>query len=147
MILSACVAAGFRLHSSTKFATSTDVLYSATDMGLWCDAEMVCGFMVLCLTAMPKLVRDSPWVRAITSIFKSLSKYSFTDRSTLSIRDRLSVPNRRRRQPTDASLFTDTDKSDFVPLTNVSVRSEFSVHVTNVSTQQTKDAHPSDTLP
>ncbi|ORX94598.1 hypothetical protein BCR34DRAFT_499162 [Clohesyomyces aquaticus] len=126
----ACIAAGFRLHSSTRFATSTDVLYSATDMGLWCLAEMVCGFIVICFTALPKLVKHSTWMQKLISTFKS-SKSDSTDRPNLSWRDRLSAPTRRRNPPSDGSLFRDTDTETDVayslPITNVSVRSEFSV--------------------
>ncbi|PVH96935.1 hypothetical protein DM02DRAFT_686612 [Periconia macrospinosa] len=135
----ACAAAGVRLHSSTVFNSSPNVLYSAADMGLWCTAEMVCGFMVLCLPSTLKLVKESRWMRKLLSGFKSSSRSRSTDPPAISIRDRLSVPNRRRKQHTDASLFTDTDGADSLPLTNINTVSELSVYTVSAGTNQGND--------
>ena len=80
VLFSACVSAGVRIRSSVDFSTKSDVTYSAADMGLWCIAEMVSGFFILCLPSIPKLFRDSRWINVIVTTFRSSSsRLSFFD--------------------------------------------------------------------
>ncbi|KAF2642952.1 hypothetical protein P280DRAFT_538799, partial [Massarina eburnea CBS 473.64] len=69
MGLFACLAAGFRLVNAATYVTSANILYRSSDMGLWCNVEMVCGFTIVCLPATGKLMKESPWIRKIISSF------------------------------------------------------------------------------
>jgi hypothetical protein len=96
-------------------------------MGMWCIAEMTSSFLVLCLPAIPKLFTESCWIRTISSIFlKSLSKNT-TKNSRTGTGNVPTVGRWGKRRPTSDTLFTDADKSNFYPLTDVSVTSEFRV--------------------
>jgi hypothetical protein len=114
------VCAGFRIKATFVFAEEADITYNVAPLGLWCLGEMVAGFFVVCLPAMPKLFKASPLIRSIMSTLRTSSKRSGSDRSKRSLR---TWPRPLARRDPDASLFSDVDtklsKGDFVPLTNV----------------------------
>jgi hypothetical protein len=100
-------------------------------MGIWSFAEIVAGFLVLCLPAMPKLFIDLPWVHKFLSIFKTKRGPSSgkPSRAFASPRATFKCP---KRPDVDASLFTDSNTSDVVPLTNLIVTSEFTLQIERV---------------
>ncbi|KAF2257906.1 hypothetical protein CC78DRAFT_481000 [Lojkania enalia] len=119
----ACVAAGFRIPSAIRYATEADIVYNTSDIGKWCYAEMASGFFILCLPALPKLFRDSPYVKKIFSNIKSFAKSAAAVKRAQGAGG-ASYLFGGKREP-DASLFTDSDHFGLMVLPNVKVTMEF----------------------
>jgi hypothetical protein len=121
---SATVCAGLRIKSTFTFKNNPDISYTISELGLWCVAEMTAGFMVLCLPAMPKLFKASPWIQKFVTALRTISGVSNSGSSGSSqpANSNRSWPRFKPRRAPDASLFTDThlSKQSFVPLTEVS---------------------------
>jgi hypothetical protein len=119
---SACFCAGFRIYTTLKFLRSYDVLYVGSEIAMWNYAEMVFGFIILCLPSMRKLFAQSPWLRKIATTFRRSTKP--TSYNSASRGDRFPTMNRRKKPSTlPASLFTDSDEAGFVHLNNFSTAS------------------------
>ena len=123
---SANVCAGTRIKSTFDFKNSPDITYNVSALGLWCIAEMTIGFFVLCLPALPKLIKSSPWMLKLFSSLRSLSRSPSTSERAKSggrMGNNLWLRPKPRRAP-DASLFTDRSQQGFVPLVDVNRASE-----------------------
>lgn len=118
---SATVCAGLRINSCFVFSHSSDTSYNMSALGFWCVGEMTAGFLVLCLPALPKLFKTSPWIRKFITALRSISGSSSAGQSDGQVKIsnlNRSWPRSKPRRPADASLFTDTHMSghSFVPL-------------------------------
>lgn len=83
---------------------------------------MTAGFLVLCLPALPKLFKGSPWIQKFFTVLRSFSGSSNAGRSGEQLnKSNRSWPRFKPRRDPDASLFNDTQlsKQSFVPLTEV----------------------------
>jgi hypothetical protein len=101
-------------------------MYFVSDMALWGLGEMMFGFFVLCLPAIPKIFTDSSWVHKIVSSLRSVS--TTTDKnSSGNLSGAHSSFSRRKSRNPDASLFTRTDDHEFIPLSEVSVVTDYTV--------------------
>jgi hypothetical protein len=112
------------------FHINDDILYNASDMGMWCIAEMIAGFFVLCLPAFPKVFLESLWIRKFISSITSFSQPKSSKEQSLPTKG--SRPFKRIKPEADASLFTDSGMFDSVPLTSISVATNFSVQSHNI---------------
>lgn len=56
---SACVAAVVRLKTTVDFAETEDQMYYIGPLLFWACAEMTCGFFIICVPCLPKLISDS----------------------------------------------------------------------------------------
>ncbi|PSN70303.1 hypothetical protein BS50DRAFT_310126 [Corynespora cassiicola Philippines] len=120
VIATAC--AGFRTKSSFDFANTKDISYTISELGMWCCAEMVAGFFVLCLPSFPKLFRSSSCIVGITARIKGrLHPSSNLPRDNHTA----SWPQFRNKVNPDASLFADKTSEDFILSTNTTMRSIF----------------------
>ncbi|PVI01614.1 hypothetical protein DM02DRAFT_671164 [Periconia macrospinosa] len=72
----ACVSAAIRLGYSVQMLHSRDVLYHAAPVGVWIQAEITAGFMILGISALPRLVREISWLRKWATIVKSWTNSS-----------------------------------------------------------------------
>jgi hypothetical protein len=89
-------------------------------------AEMVSGFAVLCVPAIPKLFSESPWIRKVMTTIKSFTRESTSKRTSPTKPDIAPFHNPMPRKGS-MSLFTDTIGLDTLPLTDISIISECSV--------------------
>ncbi|KAF6834746.1 60s ribosomal protein l36 [Colletotrichum musicola] len=58
-LTSACVSAAFRLAVTIQYASAEDAIYHIGPVCFWAYAEMTCGFIVVCLPCVPKIVMES----------------------------------------------------------------------------------------
>ncbi|KAI0133844.1 hypothetical protein BJ170DRAFT_176810 [Xylariales sp. AK1849] len=63
--LLACVAAAFRLQVTIAYGHATDATYNVGDLIFWAMAEMTCGFFVICVPCIPKILHDTGIIRGI----------------------------------------------------------------------------------
>lgn len=68
---SACVSAAFRLSVTVFYGHDDDTIYSVGPVIFWAFAEMTCGFVVICMPAVPKLLLDTGIGAKIKKSFKS----------------------------------------------------------------------------
>lgn len=61
----ACVAAVVRLKTTVDFANTEDQMYYIGPLLFWACAEMTCGFFILCVPCIPKLISDSDCSRRV----------------------------------------------------------------------------------
>ncbi|CAI6342238.1 unnamed protein product [Periconia digitata] len=134
--ISACIAAAWNVYNCSRFSTSEDVTYTVSHIGIWCTVEQLCGFLILCLTTASKFLRESSWIRFLVSKCRNDSKSGPMYPQERSVSHRLSAPNRRRKQRTDASLFTDTDRADLLPLSTINVQTDISIRANSINAHQ-----------
>ncbi|KAF2259838.1 hypothetical protein CC78DRAFT_524205 [Lojkania enalia] len=141
----AIVSAGHRINSSISFANNEDVVYYATEMGLWCIGEMISGFFVLCLPVLPKLFADWLWVRKTVSALKSFSRSSSGSHRSMFSGIATPFTSSRRKQP-DASLFTETDEFGLVSLPGPSTTMEYELRSDKIDDRSVSNREISQTL-
>lgn len=56
---SACVSAAFRLAVTVQYAEAADAIYQIGPVCFWAYAEMTCGFIVICVPCVPKILMES----------------------------------------------------------------------------------------
>lgn len=66
---SACVSAAFRLATTLAYGKSADALFSLGPLVFWATAEMTCGFFIVCVPCLPKILKDSGVIRKLKSTF------------------------------------------------------------------------------
>lgn len=71
--LSATIAAGVGIKASFLFADDPAKACNVCELGLWCYAEMGAGFFIVCLPALPKPFRGSPWIQTILVTLRSFT--------------------------------------------------------------------------
>lgn len=74
---SAIVAASFRLDVTVVHGNSPDSIYTLGPIVFWASAEMTCGFFILCVPCIPKIIQEAGIIPAIkkgTGMFHSGSK-------------------------------------------------------------------------
>lgn len=59
-----------------QFGTAPDQMYYFGDLAFWCIAEGTCGFFIICVPCMPKIIKETFFGRRIRSIlgFKRTTK-------------------------------------------------------------------------
>ncbi|KAI1843003.1 hypothetical protein JX266_010856 [Neoarthrinium moseri] len=72
----ACVGASVRLSTTVTFAHESDTMYYIGPLLFWACAEMTCGFFILCVPCLPKVLSESGISRTISSAFKLSNKAS-----------------------------------------------------------------------
>ncbi|KAB2569228.1 hypothetical protein DBV05_g12097 [Lasiodiplodia theobromae] len=70
----ASVAACFRLAHTVAFSKTTDSMYLIGPLLFWACAEMTCGFFVLSIPCLPKIVKESPLPRNLKKALGLSSK-------------------------------------------------------------------------
>ncbi|KAL7937156.1 hypothetical protein V8C35DRAFT_216624 [Trichoderma chlorosporum] len=73
----AIVAASFRVDVTVNHGRSADSIYTLGPIVFWASAEMTCGFFILCVPCIPKIIQEAGIIPAIkkgTSMFGSGSK-------------------------------------------------------------------------
>ncbi|KAM0426271.1 hypothetical protein ACHAPT_008311 [Fusarium lateritium] len=55
----ACVSAAFRLAGTVQYAEAADAIYNIGPVCFWAYAEMTCGFVVVCVPCVPKILMES----------------------------------------------------------------------------------------
>ncbi|KKY36779.1 putative 60s ribosomal protein l36 [Diaporthe ampelina] len=63
--LLACIAAVVRLKTTVDFAKTEDQMYYIGPLLFWACAEMTCGFFILCVPCLPKIVSESSCCRRV----------------------------------------------------------------------------------
>jgi len=101
------------------------MLYNVASMAIWATVELAGGFLILCVPSLPKLFAGTPWIRAVYATFISLtSRPSRKDKPHNSMH---TITIGQRRQPHENPRFLFTDNSDFIPLADINITSEFAV--------------------
>ncbi|UKZ46291.1 hypothetical protein TrVGV298_000492 [Trichoderma virens] len=73
----AIVAASFRVDVTVQHGNSPDSIYTLGPIVFWASAEMTCGFFILCVPCIPKIIQETGVVPAIkkgTGLFQSSGK-------------------------------------------------------------------------
>lgn len=60
---SAVICSIFRLKTTINFGQSPDTLYNIGPVILWATGEMTCGFFVACMPTLPRVLKESIWMR------------------------------------------------------------------------------------
>ncbi|PTB69582.1 hypothetical protein BBK36DRAFT_1138006 [Trichoderma citrinoviride] len=61
----AIVAASFRVDVTVQHGNSPDSIYTLAPIVFWASAEMTCGFFILCVPCIPKIIQEAGIVPAI----------------------------------------------------------------------------------
>ncbi|KAL0940389.1 60s ribosomal protein l36 [Colletotrichum truncatum] len=67
--LFACISAAFRLVVTIQYAAAQDAIYYIGPVCFWAYAEMTCGFIVVCVPCIPKILLESGVWRQIQKTF------------------------------------------------------------------------------
>ncbi|PNP85076.1 hypothetical protein FNYG_01601 [Fusarium nygamai] len=67
--LLACVSAAFRLAVTVKYGKAADALYALAPLVFWATAEMTCGFFIVCVPCIPKILKETGVIRNIKRAF------------------------------------------------------------------------------
>ncbi|KAF4498678.1 polyketide synthase [Fusarium agapanthi] len=67
--LLACVSATFRLAVTVKYGKAADALYALAPLVFWATAEMTCGFFIVCVPCIPKILKETGVIRNIKRAF------------------------------------------------------------------------------
>ncbi|KAF7558193.1 hypothetical protein G7Z17_g19 [Cylindrodendrum hubeiense] len=67
--LVACVSAGFRLGVTITHGKAADAVYTLGPLAFWATAEMTCGFFIVCIPCIPKILRETGVIRAFKKRF------------------------------------------------------------------------------
>ncbi len=117
------------MRSAVNDLQEPDVMYLTSDLILWCIAEMVSGFFIVCMSALPKLLKESPVIQAFVSSIRlrfrssSLAKPS-SDSGEVAV---ATIGARRQHRAYDRSLFTDASAPGILPVSEVCVVTECKV--------------------
>lgn len=57
--LSACVSAACRLETTIVHGKSADAVWTLAPLAFWAAAEMTCGFFIVSLPCIPKILKDT----------------------------------------------------------------------------------------
>ncbi|KAH8423611.1 uncharacterized protein LDX57_001371 [Aspergillus melleus] len=89
--LLACVSAAFRLAVTIQHSEALDSIYHLAPLVFWATAEMSCGFFIVCLPCIPKILKETGVSRNIKRAFgmktsgtnsKGIEHYGVSGRST-----------------------------------------------------------------
>ncbi|KAK4033182.1 hypothetical protein C8A01DRAFT_50195 [Parachaetomium inaequale] len=61
----ACVSAAFRLATTVAFGEAQDAMFALGPLVFWATAEMTCGFFIICVPCMPKILQQTGVLRKI----------------------------------------------------------------------------------
>ncbi|KAK6700744.1 hypothetical protein SNK04_010681 [Fusarium graminearum] len=67
--LLACVSAAVRLAVTVKYGKAADALYALAPLVFWATAEMTCGFFIVCVPCIPKILKETGVIRNIKRAF------------------------------------------------------------------------------
>lgn len=56
---SACVSAAVRLYMTLQFGLEEDQMFFFGDVAFWCIAEGACGFFIVCVPCLPKIIKET----------------------------------------------------------------------------------------
>lgn len=76
--LLACISAAFRLAVTVAFGNAADAIFALGPLVFWATAEMTCGFFIICVPSIPKILKDTGVLRKIK---KGLSMKTTTKES------------------------------------------------------------------
>ncbi|KAL2865304.1 uncharacterized protein BJX67DRAFT_383045 [Aspergillus lucknowensis] len=68
--LLACVSAAFRCAVTVAHGRSADSVYTLGPLAFWAMAEMTCGFFIICLPCIPKIIQETGLVRQLKKMSK-----------------------------------------------------------------------------
>ncbi|KAL4778833.1 hypothetical protein BJX76DRAFT_362351 [Aspergillus varians] len=69
--LIACILAAFRCAVTVAHGRSPDSVYTLGPLAFWAMAEMTCGFFIICLPCIPKIVKETGILRHIKEMSKA----------------------------------------------------------------------------
>ncbi|PLN82690.1 hypothetical protein BDW42DRAFT_166408 [Aspergillus taichungensis] len=67
--LLACVSAAFRLSTTITHGRAADAVWTLPPLVFWATAEMTCGFFVVCLPCIPKILKETGVSKKIARVF------------------------------------------------------------------------------
>ncbi|KAL2174431.1 uncharacterized protein P884DRAFT_314774 [Thermothelomyces heterothallicus CBS 202.75] len=59
----ACVSAAFRLATTIAYGEAQDAIYALGPLVFWATAEMACGFFIVCIPCLPKILQQTGVLR------------------------------------------------------------------------------------
>lgn len=66
---SACVSAGFRLGVTVTYGYDDDQMYTLGPVVFWVIAETTCGFFIVCMPCLPKILKEKGIIRRVKGWF------------------------------------------------------------------------------
>ncbi|KAI2641464.1 hypothetical protein GGS26DRAFT_4788 [Hypomontagnella submonticulosa] len=79
--LLACVSAAFRLATTVAYGQTTDGTYTIGPLLFWATAEMACGFFIICIPCIPKILKDTGVIHRIKKVFGATSNTKSNQKS------------------------------------------------------------------
>lgn len=67
-VFSSAVCSIVRLRATIEFGQSQDKMYTIGNVILWATGEMACGFFIVGMTQLPKIIGESPIIQRIKKI-------------------------------------------------------------------------------
>lgn len=65
----ACVSAAFRLSVTVTYGYDADQMYTLAPVVFWVLAETTCGFFIVCMPCLPKILKDKGIIRRVKQRF------------------------------------------------------------------------------
>ncbi|RSM00803.1 hypothetical protein CEP52_008889 [Fusarium oligoseptatum] len=85
--LLACISAAFRLASTVAYGDSPDGVYNLGPLIFWATAEMTCGFFIVCVPCVPKILRESGVLAKIKKAIGMATRSKSTNQKERPIRN------------------------------------------------------------
>lgn len=139
----ACVAAIVRLHTTIDFAKTEDQMYYIGPLLFWACGEMTCGFFILCVPCLPKLISESGCSRRVKrALGASTGKPSVDGLNSSNLNSKFgsSYASRKKSRSTDI-LNTTVDASAYYQIDEEAV--VLDDLKTSESTEQLRKSHHS----
>lgn len=102
---SACVCAVTRLVYSVELVYTEDVTYAVSPVGLWSIGEITSSFLLVGVPSVPRILRETPLVKAVLTSIRSLVRGSKKGTQNNS---RKGLPSWYKRKPTARRRWEDT---------------------------------------
>jgi hypothetical protein len=59
MFHSACISAAFRLETTIRHGKAADAVWTLPPLAFWATAEMTCGFFIVSLPSIPRILKET----------------------------------------------------------------------------------------
>ncbi|KXX79396.1 hypothetical protein MMYC01_204045 [Madurella mycetomatis] len=109
--LLACVSAAFRVQVTFAYAGAADSTYTLAPVVFWAYAEMTCGFVISCMPAAPRLLKETGILRKIKTLLRmhvtTVQASNVTGGSTIDTFSKPSTTTDKYRKIDDDGLLLD----------------------------------------
>ncbi|RMJ10260.1 hypothetical protein CDV36_010106 [Fusarium kuroshium] len=113
--LLACISAAFRLASTVAYGDSPDGVYNLGPLIFWATAEMTCGFFIVCVPCVPKILRESGVLAKIKKAIGMATRSKSTNQKSDQYGDQYALTPHGKMSTTVSNAYYKLDE-DGVPM-------------------------------